>query len=307
MRKKHIYHTTHMRQAAMLEPVGDPFGGPAYGQRNGPALALVSAGASIWAGMAIPGMLGGLMIAGGVMSGLGAITGNKTLSTLGMVAGLAGGVGQFVQSGAFESVMSGDFSGAGDQFMGGAGATPAGGEGIEMMYGGAEAVTEPVTGLVNSPSVGSKILSGTYNAGAAMDAATPSMPYNAGAAMDAATATAGTGGGGLVDSAKNFFSGDMAKFGAIQAAGGFLKGLGEGDVADKKLELDEKRLENEQALVDKKLAGVPMASIGSFGTNKNAAVFGKNADGSPATREQYINAWRSYYPQTPATTTGAPA
>jgi hypothetical protein len=55
-------------------------------------LPLVAAGASIAAGVTAGGIVGGLMIAGGAMSGIGAITGNKSLSRFGAVLGLAGGV-----------------------------------------------------------------------------------------------------------------------------------------------------------------------------------------------------------------------
>lgn len=300
-RRKPTYIITHRALAAMGEPVGDPFGGPAYGEKRGPALALVGAVGSISAGMAIGAstLMGGLMIAGGVMSGLGAITGNKTLSTLGMVAGLAGGVGQFFQSGGFEAMgnayEAGGIGGAWDQFTGN---VPAGGDGTELMYGGIEpaaaVATEPVTGLIGSaaqPSVAQNIVATGELAGGA---AAPAANVASGAAS-AASDAAKTGG----SAAGDFFKSDMAKFGLIQAGGGFLKGLGESDAAEKKLAQDKEYMDTktaqDQSLIDKKLAGVPMASIGSFGTNKDAAVFGRNADGSPATREQYINAWKNYY------------
>jgi hypothetical protein len=70
------------------------------------AIAVVSAVASVSAGVAAvsagSALVGGLMIAGGIASGLGAITGNKTLQQIGMVAGLAGGVAGFA-SGAWDS------------------------------------------------------------------------------------------------------------------------------------------------------------------------------------------------------------
>lgn len=57
------------------------------------AIPLVASAFSISAGLSAGGMLGGLMVAGGALGGLGAITGNKKLMTLGSILGLAGGVG----------------------------------------------------------------------------------------------------------------------------------------------------------------------------------------------------------------------
>lgn len=59
------------------------------------AVPLVASAFSISAGLTAGGMLGGLMVAGGALSGLGAITGNKKLSGFGALLGLAAGVGSF--------------------------------------------------------------------------------------------------------------------------------------------------------------------------------------------------------------------
>lgn len=58
-----------------------------------PAIAIVAAVGTVSAGAALGGVLGGIMIAGGVMSGLGAVTKNKTLMALGAVASLGAGIG----------------------------------------------------------------------------------------------------------------------------------------------------------------------------------------------------------------------
>jgi hypothetical protein len=324
-RQRPVAYATYRALAAMGEPVGDPFGGPAYGQKNGPALALVGAGASIWGGMAIGAstLMGGLMIAGGVMSGLGAITGNKTLSTLGMVAGLAGGVGSFFQNGGF-----GSMTGGVENIAGGGTAETVAAAQSEIMPSWASGAADPAAAamaaepasVVMQSNVTRDIMGGGIMGGGSYDPVMSGVgdignaaAMSAGGAapdVGAAAVAAGgapTTGGGLMG---DFFKSDMAKYGAIQAGGGLLKGLGESDAADKKLAQDkeymDQRMSNESLLTQKKMAGVPMASIGTFGTNKDAAVFGKNADGSPATREQYVNAWRSYY-STPQTTQGVTA
>lgn len=58
-----------------------------------PAVAIIGAIGTVSAGAAMGGILGGVMMAGGVMSGLGAITGNKNLQRFGMIASLGAGIG----------------------------------------------------------------------------------------------------------------------------------------------------------------------------------------------------------------------
>ncbi len=73
-------------------------------RRNGPAIALAGAASAISAGAALGGFLGGVMIAGGIFSGLGALTGNQTLASIGGVLSLAGGIGT-----AFQNATTGEF------------------------------------------------------------------------------------------------------------------------------------------------------------------------------------------------------
>ena len=80
-------------------PVGDPTGGAAYGEKNDPISAIISI-ASMAGTYAAAGtftamtLMQGLTFAGAAMSLVGNVTGNKTLSKIGMVAGVAGGLGQ---------------------------------------------------------------------------------------------------------------------------------------------------------------------------------------------------------------------
>ena len=80
-------------------PVGDPTGGAAYGEKNDPISAVLSiatmAGTYATAGtFAAMTVMQGITFAGAAMSLVGNVTGNKTLSKIGMVAGIAGGIGQ---------------------------------------------------------------------------------------------------------------------------------------------------------------------------------------------------------------------
>lgn len=86
-------------------PIGDPMGGPAYGQylkSKGlmmiigvvAAVATMGAGVAVMAAGTLAAQIsGGAMIAGGLMSGIGAVTGNKKLAMIGGVLSLAGGIG----------------------------------------------------------------------------------------------------------------------------------------------------------------------------------------------------------------------
>lgn len=88
-----VYLSREVSRAWSIDhPVGDPKGGPAYGERNDPISAVLSI-ASIASGLSVGGIVGGLMVAGGALSLVGNITGNKFLSTMGMVAGAVGGLG----------------------------------------------------------------------------------------------------------------------------------------------------------------------------------------------------------------------
>lgn len=81
-------------------PYGSHYDNIPFQVKRGPALAIVGAIGTISTGAAIGGFLGGVLIAGGIASGLGALTGNKFLSTLGMGLSLAGGIGAAFTDGA---------------------------------------------------------------------------------------------------------------------------------------------------------------------------------------------------------------
>ena len=359
MRRRPLYYTTHRQQAAMFEPVGAWNRGPAYGERNGPAIALFGAYATISAGvtlMATSAFLGGLMIAGGVMSGLGALTGNKTLSTLGMVASMGAGVGRFFSSGAAEQMWGGaSMDDVGNTFMGTtSGATGVGGEFPSDMGAGLTAeqaaampggASQTVGGM---PSVGGQIANASGSG--IMSSARPVAQVYEGAADAAAAGTAGqqaattattaavptatqspmlglgvtqtgesskalgqviggrfvpndtSGGGGLIGSALNFAKENPAvTMGAAQMAMGGISGMAQAGATDRKTEaeqglVDAKTGESKAmtTLAEKKAAGPSVPGV-TMNTNPNAKIYGKNADGSIRTQEQYVAAWRNAY------------
>ena len=105
MIKKFYLTRTHTRAMALDHPIGDPTGGAAYGEKNDPISAIIAIG-SMGATYAAAGSFAamtifqGITFAGAALSLVGNVTGNKTLSKIGMIAGLAGGLGM-----AYDSVM----------------------------------------------------------------------------------------------------------------------------------------------------------------------------------------------------------
>jgi len=105
MIKKNYLSRAQTRTMAFEHPIGDPTGGPAYGEKNDPITAILSiatmAGTYAAAGtFAAMTLMQGITFAGAALSLVGNVTGNKTLSKIGMIAGIAGGVGM-----AYDSLM----------------------------------------------------------------------------------------------------------------------------------------------------------------------------------------------------------
>jgi hypothetical protein len=104
-----VYYMNRNTALHLDIPIDNPYGGPAFGQKLkgggglGKVIGVVAAVAAVATGYGAlvaglgPGgslagaIAGGAMMAGGVMSGLGTITGNKKLSQIGGVLTLAGG------------------------------------------------------------------------------------------------------------------------------------------------------------------------------------------------------------------------
>lgn len=144
------YLSREMTRAMALDhPIGDPHGGPAFGERNDPVTAVISIGTLFATGGAVLAgtatLMTGLAFAGAAISLVGNISGNKTLSKIGMITGLAGGVGMLAESaGMFASPT------LGETFGYGAGANPAAGAAIPTSSGG---VPADVSGaIVEAPS-----------------------------------------------------------------------------------------------------------------------------------------------------------
>jgi len=197
MNLQKTYLSREMTRAMALDhPIGDPFGGPAYGERRDPVSAIVAIGsmmatagtaATLAAGFTWAGLAAGVAFAGGALSLVGNVTGNKSLMKVGSVAMLAGGLGMAAES---------FFSGAELAKAAGPGSSGWGADlGQEAVAGSASAapgVSESIVGTAN-PNV-------TLNTAAAENIAAPTALADAGAstasiaAESAPAATAAAGG-----------------------------------------------------------------------------------------------------------------
>ncbi len=252
---KTTYSTiSYARMMSVDMPFGDPHRGAPYGQKNGPAIALVGAYGAISGGIAAGGLLGGIMIAGGVFSALGAITGNKTLSTIGAVAGLAGAVGTaftaseafsastgvagdagFVAKGSFLNPFSGSYKFANTQMGAVFGdITQSMGIDVDSVATKATGVTDPASQALSGATDIPKL-----NYSGATDFAAPvqnSIGENAAnLANSAGAATQAAKSGGLLSTLTN-------NKGAMDLAGGIANGYN-----------DYQRLEQQQPLVDQQI------------------------------------------------------
>ncbi len=110
------------RVYAMDNPVGDPFGGPAYGEKNGPAVAIAlpvlgmagSYAAFAAATTTLGAVMAGAAFAGSALSLAGTVSGNTKLSKIGSVLSIAGGLGM----GADALLQGGNFTFSGGQASG---------------------------------------------------------------------------------------------------------------------------------------------------------------------------------------------
>lgn len=95
MFKKTYLSRAMTRVFSMDGPVGDPFGGPAFGERNEPVTAFFAVATAFETIAAI----------GAVVSVVGMVTGSEDLTKIGGVMGLVGGFGAMAQSGIFGTGM----------------------------------------------------------------------------------------------------------------------------------------------------------------------------------------------------------
>lgn len=230
------------RRLSVDMPFADPHKGAPYGEKNGPALGVAAAIGSISAGMAATSaLLGGIMIAGGIATGLGAITGNKTLSTIGAVAGLAGfGVGAFTGvEGGFMNPFSTAADGTSNFF------NTVSGDAVKSVFSNIKSGL----GIGDSAMVsGIKDAAGVTNAaadatGGLMSAGTEQLAFVDGVSTSALGRTVdavSSGASGLLSSLNN-------NSGSISALGGLAEGYMKGQEIEQQQPLIDSRVDNTNA------------------------------------------------------------
>lgn len=124
LQPKHLTRRPMVMALSDADVIGDPFGGPASGSREkskglgmviGVVASVMTAGAGFMAfsaaqGMTLGNLAAGAMMTGGVMSGVGTVTGNTKLAKMGGYLSLAGGL----TSGISDVVRTGELSSFGD-------------------------------------------------------------------------------------------------------------------------------------------------------------------------------------------------
>jgi hypothetical protein len=278
---------SYTRRLSADMPFADYRHGVPYGQKNGPAIAIAGAFASISTGMAAitaagglltaGGLLGGLMVVGGIASGLGGLTGNAALSNFGMIAGLAGGaVGGFVSAdtGAFFNPFT-DPSGFGGSVTGTALKSVfsdiKSGLGITENPVAAEIKANAgVTGSIEEEILSGKSSLNNFNGESVTSFKTP-------------TASAGTGatsGGGLLSTLNN-------NQGLVSALGGLGNGF-----------IEQQKLEQLQPLRDAQVAGTNANTAGQLQQNDIIAQRQENLQFQPNTALK-VNQNQDIYNRTP--------
>lgn len=238
-----IYLTRAATRAMALDhPIGDPTGGPAFGEKNDPVSAVVSVGSMIGAasgGIAAMTLTQGLVFAGGALSLVGNISGNKTLSKIGMVTGIAGGIGMLGEW-ATGATIGGDWK-VGDMMGSGAEAasssagalsgTPTGATPADAVRAEIAASASPVEAVQAGAMGGESLAAADY--GLTASSIAPGGPGG----QYALAAPGGTGGLGLANTPT--MEGLVASPGATdalyqtgKAAPGFMDSLNAGNYGD---------------------------------------------------------------------------
>ena len=200
------FQPTHVSRGVMRaygteHPIGDPFGGAAYGELNGGGSLLGGLGgigsiiggiAVIASGGTLAPLIGGLMIAGGAMTSIGAVSGNKDLMKIGAITSAVGGVaglGVAAYNGISAALAESSLAETAGSAIGEAASTASSGSGAAAAAGET---------MVDIPGI-------AWNTGAAEGASTAAQMSmaNTPAAFDAAAVGGAYNGGGFVDQMTN--------------------------------------------------------------------------------------------------------
>jgi hypothetical protein len=96
--RKYYFSRAETRAMALDHPIGDPTGGAAYGEKNDPVSAVISLATMAGTYGTTMTVMQGITFAGAALNLVGNVSGNKTLQKIGMIAGIAGGIGSFAEA-----------------------------------------------------------------------------------------------------------------------------------------------------------------------------------------------------------------
>lgn len=182
------YLSREMTRAMSLDhPIGDPTGGPAYGERREPVSAVLAIGsmvagygAATAAGATMAAMvLGGMAMAGGALSLVGNVTGNAKLQKFGSIVGLVGGAGLSLGAmGAFSLTETPAMAAAGASSSAGGevAANTAADTGAQVQVNSAPATPTPEPTVLDTPNPTAALNAPTVEAPAALNTPSVEMP-----------------------------------------------------------------------------------------------------------------------------------
>lgn len=269
--------------------------GAAYGQKNAPAIAAIGAIGAISSGVAlgVGTLAGALTIAGGVASLVGSFTGNKFLSSFGMVAGLAGGITGAFTAGGSTGLDAFNYN----PFEGGFGGSQLGAAASKAksffgdIFDSSSAVGDlGITGNAEVANIVDSSIPGVTEASFIKDAGS-SFGNTAKTGIDL-TAKVGVGAAKAASSGGGLFSQLLGNKDIMSAASGALDGYNafqtreqQQPYADSAVDLNNARTEQSQfetQLAKDRYNNQQFQPNAGIGVNQNAQVFGANpVQGSP--------------------------
>jgi hypothetical protein len=261
-----------MRSLALDLPRGNAHRGTPYGEKNGPAIGAIGAFSAIAAGKVTIGVLGGLMIAGGVLGLVGTLTGNKTLMAIGSIAGLAGGF--ITPEGAFNNPFTSGF------------ANSSASAGLNNVFGGLKKAFNI------GPSAGEGVVDSVVSGA---KSGTDAVANAGGLTVNGATQIAG-GGASAVDAAKNVAGSNMGLLSTLNSSKelmGLVSGAAQGVQAQPlinaridNLDANTDATKYQTALEQQRMANKQVQNTGNIAqANTGAQIY--NTDGAAATQGKF--------------------
>jgi len=269
-------------------PYGSHYTHERFQTKNGPAVAVVGAIGSISTGVAMGGFLGGVLIAGGIAAGLGAITGNETLANIGMGLSLVGGISSAFTNAAGEFVNP--FTNFGDTRLGGAFSDI--GSGFKKFFGDIGGTSDALNAVVGDVSgiagdaipdtSASAFTNGLIDDAPSMGVSLKDVPYEA-----ATKAASSSGSKGLLGSITGGDNTDLWSIikGGVEGYDNYQNRKQQQPFIDSQVDLYDARANQinfETDLAGKRYRNMQAQNVPIAGVNPNAQLYGNSpVEGAP--------------------------